>query len=213
MFSPCRVNAMAIASCFVLLTAYPSACFGQVTPPEEYLGFKPGADFHLASYEQAIGYFELIAGQTDRMQVFDMGPTSYGRSMKYAIISSEETMVNLARYKEITRRLSLVRGVSEEEAERLAEEGKTVVWIDGGLHATEVAPAQHHIQLAYDMVTKEDRHTRFIRDNVVLLLVFANPDGMTIVSDWYMKNVGTPYEVSPLPVLYHRYAGHDNNRD
>lgn len=187
--------------------------YSQITPPEDYLGFKPGADFHLATYEQAIGYFELIAGQTDRMQIFDMGATSEGRRMKYAVISSEANMVRLDRYKEITTRLSLVRGVSEEEAERLANEGKAIVWIDGGLHATEVAPAQHHLQLAYDMVTGEDARSRLIRENVILLLVFANPDGMTIVSDWYMKNVGTPYETSRIPVLYHKYAGHDNNRD
>lgn len=185
----------------------------QVTKPEEYLGFKPGADFHLANYEQAIGYFEKIAAQTDRMRVFDMGPTSYGRRMKFAIISSGENMARLEHYKEINARLSLVRGVSEEEAEKLAEEGRVVVWIDCGLHATETSPAQHAIQLAYDMVTAEDRRTRLIRENVILLLVFANPDGLTMVSDWYKKNLGTPYEVSRPPFLYQKYAGHDNNRD
>jgi len=213
MISMRRINVLLFVSGFLLLCVYLPASFGQVTVPEDYLGFKPGADFHLVTYEQAIGYFELIASQTDRMQVFDMGPTSEGRRMKYAIISSEENMANLERYKEITRRLSLVRGVSEEEAQRLAEEGKAVVWIDGGLHASEVAPSQHNIQLAYDLVTGEDRQSQFIRENVILLLVFANPDGMTIVSDWYMNNVGTPYEVSSVPWLYHKYAGHDNNRD
>lgn len=209
-FKNSRMFLFALLSVCLVIT---SAVNGQITPPEEFLGFKPGADFHLANYEQAMGYFELIAGQTDRMQIFDMGATSEGRRMKYAIISSEENMANLDRYKEITRRLSLVRGVSEDEAQSLADEGKAIVWIDGGLHATEVAPAQHHIQLAYDMVTGEDRRSQFIRENVILLLVFANPDGMTIVSDWYMGNVGTPYETSRLPVLYQKYAGHDNNRD
>lgn len=190
-----------------------TACFGQVTPPEKYLGFKPGADFHLANYEQAIGYFELIAGQTDRMQVFDMGPTSYGRRMKYAIISSAENMAKLDHLREINEKLSLARGISRAEAEKLADEGKAVVWIDCGLHASETSPAQHALQLAYDMVTGTDRRTRLIREKVILLLVFANPDGLTMISDWYMKNVGTNYEVSPLPELYQKYAGHDNNRD
>ena len=187
--------------------------FSQITLPEDYLGFKPGADFHLANYEQAIGYFEQIASQTDRMQVHDMGPTSYGKRMKYAIISSEANMARLNEYKEINAKLSLVRGVTKDQAEQLAEEGKVVVWIDCGLHASESSPAQHAIQLAYDIVTGDDRRTRLIRDNVIFLLVFANPDGLTMIADWYMKNVGTKYETTRPPTLYQKYAGHDNNRD
>ena len=185
----------------------------QVTTPEEFLGFKPGADFHLATYEQAIGYFEHIAGETDRMKIYDMGPTSEGRRMKYAIISSEENMARLDHYQEINRRLTLVRGVDEAEAHRLADEGRAVIWIDCGLHATETSPAQHAAQLAYDIVAGEDERTRSIREEVIFLLVFANPDGMTLVSKWYHGNLGTPYEISRPPVLYHKYAGHDNNRD
>ncbi len=172
-----------------------------------------GADFFLASYEQAVGYLEKLATESPRIKVADMGPTSEGRRMKYAIISSEENMAKLDRYKEIVRKLSLGRGVSKEEAAKLADEGKVVVWIDVGLHASEVVPPQMGIQLAYDMVTGEDRRTRTIRENDILLLVYPNPDGMTMVSKWYMNNVGTPFEISPLPVQYQKYGGHDNNRD
>jgi hypothetical protein len=185
----------------------------QITPPEDFLGVKPGADFHLLTYEQAIGYFEHLAAQTDRMLVLDMGETSDGRRMKYGVISSAQNLERLDHFKEINRRISLPRGLSEEEAQRLAGEGRTIVWIDGGLHGTEVAPAQLLPQLAYDLVTGSDRQTIAVRDSVIALLVFANPDGMTIVSDWYMGNVGTPFETSPIPWLYHKYVGHDNNRD
>ncbi len=185
----------------------------QITTPEDFLGFEVGADFHLMTYEEAIGYFEHIASQTDRMIVLDMGETSGGRRMKYGVISSAENLQRLDHFKEINRRISLPRGLSDEEARRLAEEGKSFVWIDGGLHGTEVAPAQLLPQLAYDLVTGTDRQMEMVREKVIALLVFANPDGMTIVSDWYMGNVGTPYEVSPIPWLYHEYVGHDNNRD
>ncbi len=194
-------------------TLIPRVLSAQITPPEEYLGFKPGADFHLMTYEEAIGYFELLAAQTDRMVVLDMGETTAGRRMKYGVISSAENLRRLDHFKELNRRISLPRGLSEQEARSMAEEGRAFVWIDGGLHGTEVAPAQLLPQLAYDLVTGEDRQIRMIRENVVALLVFANPDGMTIVSDWYMGNVGTPFEVSPIPWLYHEYVGHDNNRD
>ncbi|MFZ5517997.1 MAG: M14 family metallopeptidase [Candidatus Zhuqueibacterota bacterium] len=185
----------------------------EITPPEKYLGFAPGADFYLMTYEQAIGYFELLAGQTDRMIVLDMGATSEGRRMKYGVISSAENLARLDYFKDLNKKLTLAQGASEADAKKLADEGKAIVWIDGGLHGTEVAPAQLLPQLAYDLVTMEDARTKSIRENVIALIVFANPDGMTIVSDWYMPNVGTPYEVSPIPWLYHKYAGHDNNRD
>lgn len=185
----------------------------QVTPPEEYLGYKVGSDYVLTTYQQAIGYLEKIAGETDRMVVRDMGPTSMGEEQKYLIISSSANMAKLDRYREIAERMSLGRGVTEEEAERLAEEGRAIAWIDVGLHSTECAPSEHAIQLVYDLVTDEDQMTRRIRENLITLVVFANPDGMTMVSDWYMKNKGTEFERSRMPWLYHKYIGHDNNRD
>ena len=185
----------------------------QTPPPVEALGFEPGADYHLATYEQAIGYFERLAHESPRIRVLDMGVTGMGRPMKYAVVSSEANLEALDRYKEISRRLTLARGLDEDAARRLADQGRVIVWIDGGLHATECAPAQQMIQLAYDLVSGEDAETRRVRDEVIAILVFANPDGMTLVSDWYQPNVGTPFEASPLPWTYNQYAGHDNNRD
>ena len=213
MRSPPLVFFPLLLSVTACLLGAPSGAAGQITTPEAFLGFKPGADFHLMTYEQAMGYFERLAGETDRMVVLDMGETSAGRRMKYGVISSPENLGNLDRYKEINRRISLPYGLGDEEARRLAEEGKTIVWIDGGLHGTEVAPAQLLPQLAYDLVTGTDRRAEAIREDVITLLVFANPDGMTIVSDWYMGNVGTPYETSPIPWLYLTYVGHDNNSE
>ncbi len=200
-----------VFSSLLISGAHVPQCWGQVTPPEEFLGFKPGADFELITYEQAIGYLEVLAGQTERIQIFDMGPTAYGRRMKYAVVSSEENMANLDKYKEINRKLSLARGVPPADAESLSEEGRAVVWIDGGLHEGEVSGAQQLSQLAYDLVSGEDRRTRLIRENVLSVLVYANPDGMTIVADWYESNVGTEYEVSPVPSIHTKLRG--TNRD
>jgi hypothetical protein len=187
----------------VLLNANPLAAQTQaavrVTAPEAFLGFKPGADYKLASYAQASAYFDLLASQTGRMRMADMGPTPMGRRMKYAVISSEENLRRLDRHKAIARGLSLARGIGAAEAGKMAAEGKAIVWIDGGLHATECAPAQHLIQLAYDLVTAEDESTLRIRNNTIALLVFPNPDGMDLVAEWYMKNVGTKYETSGFP--------------
>ncbi len=184
-----------------------------VPAPEDVLGFKVGADYHLATYTQAIQYFRTLAANSNRIKLFDMGKSSMGQPMTYAVISAPENLAALDRYKDIMRRLSLAEGLSPEEAHGLAREGKAVIYIDGGLHASECAPAQHNIQLAYNLVTaRDERSLRILRD-VILVLVFPNPDGMNMLAEWYLPNVGTPYETAPMPHLYHKYAGHDNNRD
>jgi hypothetical protein len=184
-----------------------------IPDPEKILGFEIGADYHLATYTQAIEYFKILANNSDKIKLFDMGKTSMDQTMTYAVISSPENFSKLDHYKKISKRLSLVQGLSEVEAREIAQEGRAVVYIDGGLHASECAPAQHNIQLAYNLITAQDRNTLRILDDIILVLVFANPDGMNLLAEWYHPNVGTPYEVSPMPQLYHKYAGHDNNRD
>ncbi|MDY0231448.1 MAG: M14 family metallopeptidase [Candidatus Saccharicenans sp.] len=184
-----------------------------IPSPEDILGFKVGADYHLITYDQAVDYLKKLASVSDRIRLQPMGQTTLGLTMYYAVISSANNLANLDKYKDIIKRLSLARGLSPEEAAKLSTEGKAIVYIDGGLHASECAPAQHLVQLAYDLTAAKDKKTIGILDEVICLLVFANPDGMNLLADWYYKQVGTPFEVSPLPFLYHYYAGHDNNRD
>ncbi|HEU0138173.1 MAG TPA: M14 metallopeptidase family protein [Bryobacteraceae bacterium] len=184
-----------------------------VPTPEEHLGYKPGADYKLADYSDIITYFQKLTASSDRVRLVEFGKSSHGKPAYVAFISSAENLRQLERYRDISRRLALAL-VEDEEAQRLASEGKAVVWIDSGLHATEVAPAQHAPELAYRMLTNEDAETRRIRENVILMQVpVINPDGLDMVVKWYRNNVGTPHELAPLPWLYQKYSGHDNNRD
>jgi hypothetical protein len=188
----------------------------QIVPtPESVLGFRPGADFHLASYDQSLDYFQRLDAASDRVQLVEIGRTSEDRAWYLALISSADNLVNVERYREVAQRLAHPVGLGDDEARSLAQEGKAIVHIDQGLHATEVAAAQQAIQLAYDLVTGDsDPEIRAILDNVILVLWFSiNPDGQNMVSEWYHSNVGTPYEVSSMPRLYQQYIGHDNNRD
>jgi hypothetical protein len=186
-----------------------------VPTPESVLGFEVGADFRLATYEQSMEYFRALAAASDQVELREVGESSFGRPMTVAFISAAENLRNLDRHREIALRLADPRGLDDDGARALAREGKALVWIDGGLHATEVAHAQHTIQLAYDLVTgDDDPEVAAILDEVILLLwPSINPDGQTLVADWYAGNVGTPFEVSPTPFLYQKYIGHDNNRD
>ncbi|MBZ5559766.1 MAG: hypothetical protein LAO77_21065 [Acidobacteriia bacterium] len=201
---------------FLLVVALvaPLAAAGLPTP-ESVLGFRPGADYKLATYEQSLDYFKKLAATTKHMKLVEAGKTSQGRPMTFALISSPDNLAKIDHYREIARRLAHPQGLTDAEAHRLAREGRAFVHIDGGLHSTEVAGAQHTPQLAYDLVSRtSDPDVKAILDNVVLMLwPTINPDGQQIVAEWYMKNVGTPYELSGLPRLYQEYVGHDNNRD
>jgi hypothetical protein len=183
-----------------------------IPKPEDVLGFKVGDDYHLATYAQALEYLKRLAPATDRLKLFDMGPTSMGLTMTYAVISSPQNLAALETHKRTSAELARAR-LSPAEARKLAREGRAVVYIDGGLHASECAPAQHNLQLAYDLVSAQDAKILRVLNDVILILVFANPDGMNLLAEWYHPNVGTPFEVAPMPRLYHFYAGHDNNRD
>jgi len=188
---------------------------GHIPTPESVLGFRPGADFKLATYEESIGYFQRLEEASDQLRLVEVGRTSEDRPFYMALISSPENLEQVDRYREISYRLAHPEGLSDEEARLLAREGKAIVHIDGAVHASEVAAHQHTIQLAYDLLTGEgDPEIQAILDNVIFLLwPTLNPDGQTMVAEWYLSNVGTPFETSSLPKLYQKYVGHDNNRD
>jgi hypothetical protein len=186
-----------------------------VPTPQSILGHTPGDDFYLANYDESREYFHKLAAGSNRVKLITVGKTTRGLDWEIAIISSPENLANLDKYKDIERRLADGRGLSAAEAHDLARQGKAIVHIDGGLHSTEVAGAQQSIVLAYKLVSSQnDPEVDAILNNVILMLwPTLNPDGQNEVVGWYRKNVGTQYEVSPLPDLYQEYVGHDNNRD
>ncbi len=186
-----------------------------IPKPEDVIGFKVGSDFHLVNYEQSVSYFEKLDEASDMVEMRSAGKTTEGRDWKYVLISSPENLKNIDHYKNIAQRLAHPDGLSREEALRLAEEGKSIVDLNGGLHASEVAGAQDMIPLAYEIISRSgEKKYKAILDNVILILwPSLNPDGMDIISNWYLSNLGTPYEISGTPWLYQKYVGHDNNRD
>ena len=192
----------------------PLAAAAEITTPEEFFGFQLGADKKMARWDRIVEYFELLETQSDRIQVTDLGPSTEGNPYLLVIISSPENMANLERLREVSRTLADPRGIPEEEIRALVAEGKAVVSQSYGLHATEVAGTQTTPELAYEFLTRDDEEAQRILDNTILLLFPCfNPDGQIMVTDWYRKNLGTEYEGVSLPWLYHKYVGHDNNRD
>ena len=204
-----------VRTAIIAVTMIFSVAIARAEPPApaDVFGFQPGDDHKLASYEQMESYYRQLAAESDRVQLREIGESVLGRTLYLLTISSEENLANLEKYRAISEQLARAR-VDTETAEALSNEGKAVVWIDGGLHATELAHGQMTPLLAHRVATEESAEMRQIRDNVIFLLMpVMNPDGLEIVRKWYESQRGTPFEQTNPPELYHHYVGHDNNRD
>jgi hypothetical protein len=204
--------------CFVFLGVLAAACFAssaQVPTPASVLGHTPGDDFYLADYADTIRYFHALAAASDRIKMFTVGKSTRGQDIEVAVISSPANLAKLDESKQIAGRLARAENLTDDQARELARNSKVIVHIDGGLHSDEVAGTQHTMILAYNLLSaKNDPQIDAILDNVILVLwPTLNPDGQDMVVHWYRQNLGTKYEVSPLPWLYQDYVGHDNNRD
>jgi Zinc carboxypeptidase len=203
-----------LLACFAIV-AVPAAAQSGLTSPKDFFGFNLGDDYQLANYQKISAYWQKLATESDRMVVREIGTTAEGRTMLMAIVSSPQNIKNLDRFRAISQRLALAKDLTDDQAHALAKEGRAVVWIDGGLHASEVLGAQQLVEMAWQMVSRTDDETMRMLDNDIVLFVHANPDGNDLVADWYNRNpVPELRSNAPgLPRLYQKYIGHDDNRD
>jgi hypothetical protein len=158
----------------------------KITTPKQEWGHNLGDDYFLANYQQLMAYWKKLDAQSDRLQVVEIGQTAMKKPQLMAIITSPANHKNLARYKEISRRLSLAEGLTDEQARALAKEGKSIVWIDGGLHASEVLGAQQLMELVYQLTARTDEETMRFLNDVIILAAHANPDGHDLVPVCFM---------------------------
>lgn len=191
-----------------------AALAAAVTSPKEHFGFAIGDDYHLATYTQTEAYFKKVAEQSDRARLVDMGRTEEGRTQWMLVFSAPENLAKLDHYKSIAQRLARAEGLTEAQAKALAAEGKAVIWIDGGLHASETVGTHQLIETVWQLASATDAEMERILKDVIVLCVHANPDGQELVSSWYMREADPKKRVlTTTPRLYQKYIGHDNNRD
>ena len=187
---------------------------GNVTPPADFFGFKPGTDRKLFTYEKLVSYLQQLDAESDRIKMEKIGESPMGKPMYIAFISSPENIRNLEALREINRELALNPALDQEALEGMVDRGRVFVLATLSMHASEVAPAQAAALVAHEFATTTDPERLEWLDHVVYMMVPShNPDGMDMIVEYYNKNLGTPYEGASLPRVYHKYVGHDNNRD
>jgi hypothetical protein len=186
----------------------------QIKNPEEFFGFQLGSDRKIARWDKIVGYFNHLDANNSKIKTINMGPSTEGNPFLLVIITSPENHANLEEIRKINNKIADPRNLSKEEINDLISKGKAVICQSMSLHASEIGGTQMAPELAWDLITREDKETLDILDNVVFLMVPSfNPDGQIIVTDWYNQWLETEYEGVMQPWLYHKYTGHDNNRD
>jgi hypothetical protein len=185
-----------------------------VPSPKSHFGFNIGDNYQLANYTQTEAYLQKLAAASNKMKLQSIGTTEEGRTQYMVIVSDPSNLAKLAKYKSISQQMARAEGLSDAEAQQLANEGKAVVWIDGGLHANEVLGIHQWIETLYQILSRNDDETKRILKSTIILFVHANPDGQELQSNWYMRQTDTlKRNTANLPRLYQKYIGHDNNRD
>ncbi len=186
-----------------------------IQTPEQFFGFRIGSDNKLARWDKIVDYMRQVSNGSDRVRLRELGKTTNGNPFVVLEISSPETLKNLDRYKQMERKLYFQGGApSEADRDEIFKQGKVVLLITCSIHATEIGASQMSLELVHKLATDDSPQVKKILDNVIFLLVPSlNPDGQILVTDWFNQNLGSPYENSPIPWLYHPYVGHDNNRD
>jgi hypothetical protein len=185
-----------------------------ITTPKEEFGFNVGDDYEMVNYTKAVEWWKKLASESDRMKLVNIGKTAEGRDQYMSIISSPANIKNLEHFQEISQKLARAEGVTEAQAHELARTGKAVVWIDGGLHASESEGFEQLVEMIYQLVSLNDPETMRFLDDDIILCVAANPDGSEMVANWYMRESDPQKRsMAALPTLYNKYVGHDDNRD
>lgn len=185
-----------------------------IPTPESFFGFKPRTDRMLIDYEELVSYLQKVDAASDRVTLINIGKSPLGKTMYMVLVSSEENIKNLNNLKQINKRLALDPDIPETERQSLIDDGRVFCYATLSMHSEEIGPSQALPLIVYDLATTDDLQLKaYLDDTVYMATLNQNPDGMDMVVDYYRKMKGTKFEGGSLPGVYHKYVGHDNNRD
>lgn len=208
-----RALAAGVAAC-TLWAAAPALAQGTVPTPEAWFGHRMGTDGFLEPFDKMVAYYRQLEKSSDRIKVVEIGKSTEGRPYLAMFISSPQNLARLDEYRQMNLKLTDPRGVPQAELDRIVREGRPIVAQSYDLHSTEIGSALTAVEFTYNMVSKTDAATMNALNNVILVVLPSiNPDGHEVVQQYYMKYKGTAYDGGPIPYLYQKYVGHDDNRD
>jgi len=213
-YSLTRVLSLILLAGLIISINPPLLAQKALPDPESFFGFKPGADRMLFDYEKMISYFQKLDEASPRIKLAEIGTSPMGKKMYILFVSSEKNISHLDDLRKINEQLALNPDLKQDERDEMIKNGKVFLIATLSMHSDEVGPSQASPLIAYDLATTRDNDKLELLNNVVLMIVPShNPDGMDMVVNNYFKYKGTKYEGGSFPGVYHKYVGHDNNRD
>ncbi len=191
----------------LLLISVPSL-HSQIQPPSDFFGRKIGDDGNIVTWPELVAFYEMLAKESERVNLQELGETSGGNPFLMVTISSEHNLKNLARIKNLQLQAANPAHLTDDDARQLARENVAVAAIILNATSDGIASTQVGAKLAYNLAATRDSAKLSMLDHVLIHIVpCMNPDGLQRVSDWYMRYRGTDHEASPLTRLSHPVAG------
>lgn len=209
-----RAAMVGMMACSLLAPGVPAFAQSAAPTPESFFGHRMGTDRELEPYNKLVAYYQQLEKTTDRIKVVEIGKSTEGRPYLAMFVSAPENLARLEEYRQMNAKLADPRGVSQAELDQIVANGKAVVVQSFDLHSSEIGSSLTAVEFTHDLVTRTDPEAMNILANTITIIMPSlNPDGHDMIYDWYTKTKGTPYEGGPMPWMYQKYVGHDNNRD
>ena len=186
----------------LLLAGFTPKAQQAIPTPEQYFGFRMGTDNKLARWDKIVDYMKQLSENSDRIRFRELGKSTNGNPFIALEIASPDTLKNLDHYKQLQRKLYFQAGApTDAERDEIFRQGKAVVVITTTIHATEIGASQMVVELVHRLATDNSPGVKKILDNVIFVLVPSlNPDGQIMVTDWFNKNLDTPFANSQIPM-------------
>ncbi len=148
-----------------------------IPTPEEVLGLPLGEK--PTRYEKVIEYFKILSEKSSRAKLVEIGKTFEGRKLYYLLISSEENLKNIDKFKNELSLLADPRKInSQSEADKIINSIPAVAWMMYSVHGDELSGVDAAIASAYRLIAGTDDETTNILNNLIIGIdPSQNPDG------------------------------------
>ncbi|UAA38885.1 peptidase M14 [Paraneptunicella aestuarii] len=154
-----------------------------IATPKSVLGSAVG-EWHVR-HDQLVQYMQLLASQSPRMQIKEIGRTHENRPMLHLYVSSPE---NLSRLESI-REQHLQNW--QQSKGQISKQMPAVVWMGFSIHGDEPSGANSSLLLAYYLAAAQGQEIDSLLQNTVIILEPSlNPDGLARFAQWANMHKG-----------------------
>ncbi|WP_286824139.1 MULTISPECIES: M14 family zinc carboxypeptidase [unclassified Idiomarina] len=157
---------------------------------EQVLGYPMGTK--ITSPADMSRYFEALQqAYPKQVKLLEYGKSWEGRTLYYAVISSEGNMADFDGFMKGMQALADPRKTDSDKAEQLIDELPGSIWLSYGVHGNEISSPEAAMVTAYHLLHDQREQTqRWLDNTMVFIDPLQNPDGRARFVDRYYMSVG-----------------------